>query len=242
MKNNWLNGEAARMIQEGVIGDVMGVMTSMEFPYHDGVDETAFANFRYTETDSQGGGAAWDVGPHNIYMAMMLAGAEKIMYVIGAFGKQIHGDDKPHQSIYMLFGMDNEVVGTSYNSFTSWLRPERREAIGFEGLQFEVIGTEGRLEGYGTMFQHSETCGDNDQRIVLYTGKGGKQEIRTPVDGVTNIYAMEFDRLAQPIVEGSTPPIATEAVSLVGVIESAIYSAGNENMALNTDKFFDFQL
>src|SRR3989339_520563 len=63
MKNNWLNQQAAQMIREGRIGQVLRVETNMEFPYFD------LNNFRYQEEDHEGGGAAWDVGPHCLYMS-----------------------------------------------------------------------------------------------------------------------------------------------------------------------------
>ena len=119
----------------------------------------------------------------------------------------------------MAYQLDNGVVCTSNTSFTThW--------VGFEkNLFFRVLGTEGVIEGYGTLFQHSVTGQEgNDQHLVVFD-KDGRNEIRTPKEGVPNIYAVEFDKLAGPIVRGETPPIAEEAITLVEVIEEALLSA-----------------
>ena len=229
MKNNWLNRRAAELIARGDIGEVLRVETKMEFPYDD------FDNFRYKETDEEGGGAAWDVGPHCLYTAMDLVGATGIDNISGRWGKKIDSDAIPHQSLYMMYALNNGVVGTSYTSFATHL-------AGFEDLAFVVHGTKGRIEGYGTLFQHSTTGQEgNDQHLVVYrAGKGiqKRREIRTPRRGARNIYAIEFDRLAKAVARGEELPIARGAISLVGVIQWAMRSANSGGKLLDTRRYY----
>ena len=224
MRNHWLNREAERIIQGKQLGRVISVETTMAFPYFD------FNNFRYQELDEEGGGPLWDVGPHCLYMAMMLAGAKRIKDISASWGVQLDAG-KPHQNCCLEYTLDNGVQAKSYVSFTTHWKSF------MDNLFFRVELDGGYVEGRGTMFQHSATCKDNDQHLVVQEGTS-RREIRTPTEGVPNIYTVEFDKLAIPIVVEGTLPIDRFSASLVGVIEQAIKSAHNYGIPRNTLHLF----
>lgn len=228
MRQNALNIYAAHQIASGLIGQIIRVETNMEFYYTD------FSGFRYQEKDQDGGGPAWDVMPHCVYMAMFLTGTNTLRFLSSVIGPKLHPESIPHQSFYMNYLLDGQIHAHSSTSFVTAMP-------NFDMLLFRVYGTNGIIEGYGTMFQHSDTViinpnFMNDQRLVIRQGTDPDREVITVVKPrdlrakglpVNNIYEQEIDRLARPIAERGTLPVDENAMFVTSLIETGLVTAIN---------------
>ncbi|NLV82938.1 MAG: Gfo/Idh/MocA family oxidoreductase [Spirochaetales bacterium] len=216
MTKNSYNRLTKALLEANTIGCVAHMVLHMEFAF--GTTPGEAATWRCSDP-SELGGPIGDVGSHCLYMAEYLAGS-RVRSLQAVYAPK-HLDIAVEDGALINFTLENGIQGIARVAFD---QPRGALESNLSNLGYEIYGSEGSIEGRGTLFQLS---GHPDEPVALELSATihGKRTDYRP-EKIENIYALQLAEHARSIVTGNLLD-GSEALHNLELVVHAHESAAN---------------